>query len=208
MLKYSRTFRLREGGVECSAEGLTVAGFSLLVKVGDTAWKIRAPDETEKGLSKIYCAPIKLSQKLAGLEVVAQALTKGHTALAQIATLLLKIPDPEDISLGPSATSDNLANLFAAGWLEKDWAASKHPRTGTAPNPGWFAPVDDGGTDTESRASSAKPNESFSQYALTGDRNDCFRICSDLALPTSDFGISFRRCILACTSNGNSGFPE
>jgi hypothetical protein len=40
------------------------------------------------------------------------------------------------------------------------------------------------------------------------NRNDCFRICSDMALPTKDYGIQFHRCVLACMSNGSSGFPS
>ena len=38
--------------------------------------------------------------------------------------------------------------------------------------------------------------------------DSCFGRCSDLALPTRDFGISFQRCVLACKSGGNSGFPD
>ncbi len=41
-----------------------------------------------------------------------------------------------------------------------------------------------------------------------GNPPDCRRICSELALPTSDFGVAFQRCMLACTSNGNSGFSK
>jgi hypothetical protein len=40
------------------------------------------------------------------------------------------------------------------------------------------------------------------------DRSICRARCSDLAVPTGDFGIQFQRCILACESGGNSGFPE
>jgi hypothetical protein len=40
------------------------------------------------------------------------------------------------------------------------------------------------------------------------EHEQCIAKCSDLALPTEDFGIQFRRCVLACLSGGNSGFPE
>jgi RHS repeat-associated protein len=36
----------------------------------------------------------------------------------------------------------------------------------------------------------------------------CRKRCSELALPTSDYGISFFRCMLACQSDGKSGFDE
>ncbi|WP_298255853.1 hypothetical protein [Bradyrhizobium sp.] len=39
-------------------------------------------------------------------------------------------------------------------------------------------------------------------------KDDCIRRCSDLALPTPDYGIQFQRCMLACMSGGNSGFPR
>ena len=39
-------------------------------------------------------------------------------------------------------------------------------------------------------------------------RVDCHSRCADLALPTKDYGIQFQRCVNACMSNGNSGFPR
>ncbi len=42
----------------------------------------------------------------------------------------------------------------------------------------------------------------------SGDPAQCRAICSSLALPTRDFGTSFFRCLAACTSGGNSGFPK
>jgi RHS repeat-associated protein len=43
---------------------------------------------------------------------------------------------------------------------------------------------------------------------LCNSKQYCIDRCTDLALPTKDYGISFFRCILACESGGNSGFPE
>jgi hypothetical protein len=40
------------------------------------------------------------------------------------------------------------------------------------------------------------------------NRMDCHSKCADLALPTKDYGIQFQRCVLACMSNGTSGFPS
>lgn len=65
-------------------------------------------------------------------------------AKAQVAALLLRLPDPPPVvdvcSLAPERQrlADDLA---ACGLLrtDADWDA-KHPRTGTAPNPGWLAP--------------------------------------------------------------------
>ena len=54
------------------------------------------------------------------------------------------------------------------------------------------------------------PDRGSTNVALLsgGDRAVCRARCSALARPTSDFGIQFQRCILACESGGNSGFPE
>jgi hypothetical protein len=40
------------------------------------------------------------------------------------------------------------------------------------------------------------------------NKDDCISRCVDLALPTTDYGISFHRCMLACMSGGSSGFPR
>ena len=70
-------------------------------------------------------------------------MSDGELARAQIAALLLQLPDP------PAAAGARLGDLerrrlaleLAAGGLLKtdaDWD-DKHPRTGAPPNPGWFA---------------------------------------------------------------------
>ena len=78
--------------------------------------------------------------KRGGLAVVAAALQSGNIAKAQVAALLLRLPEPVT---GPTRSArEGLAQeLFACdlrnaedGWDEK------HPRTGSPPNPGWFAP--------------------------------------------------------------------
>jgi hypothetical protein len=38
------------------------------------------------------------------------------------------------------------------------------------------------------------------------NKDDCISKCVELALPTTDYGISFHRCMLACMSGGSSGF--
>jgi len=39
-------------------------------------------------------------------------------------------------------------------------------------------------------------------------KDDCISKCIQLALPTTDYGISFQRCMLACMSGGSSGFQR
>jgi len=82
-----------------------------------------------------------------GLGVVAEALNRGEIARAQVATLLLKLPDPGRVDAATSAGLRKLAVLLESGWIAKDWDPSKHPRVGAPPNPGWFASTDGGAAD-------------------------------------------------------------
>jgi hypothetical protein len=43
--------------------------------------------------------------------------------------------------------------------------------------------------------------------AANSKRDYCIQRCIPLALPTYDDGVSFQRCVLACMTDGNSGFP-
>jgi hypothetical protein len=82
-----------------------------------------------------------VAAKIGGMETIARALNNGKLALAKIATVQLRFPDPphrkgesvkERVSLA--------AELYWSALLkaDDDWN-DKHPRTGTKPNPGWFA---------------------------------------------------------------------
>jgi len=80
---------------------------------------------------------------------VVEALNNGEIARAQIAALLLKLPDPATAnSFAPAVAK----RLHDGGWLLKYWEPDKHPRTGTPPNPGWFAPTDGGSGDSTDAA--------------------------------------------------------
>ena len=136
-----RHFRLYRQGVDCDATGLVVGGIALLERARGTSgpWRVRARTELEDELSAAYRAPIDLERKLAGLGVVAEALTRNDLARAQVATLLLQFPDPP--SMAKAAHGETLIEeLFVSGLLKDDDFETKHPRTGTPPNPGQFAP--------------------------------------------------------------------
>jgi hypothetical protein len=87
----------------------------------------------------------QFDRKIDGLCAVARALDRGDLVHAQIATLHLQIPDP--LRSGHSGRSiheiyDLVRQLRAYELLKEDWDPAKHPRTGTPPNSGWFAPTD------------------------------------------------------------------
>ena len=141
----ARCFRLRPGEIECDAEGLRVGGVALLARDAAGAWRRRDARDLGRALSKRYGFPVAVECKQGGVDAVAAALTSGDLARAQIAALLLRLPDPPPSSGVPSDGMQKLrlaAELDACGLLkvDADWD-EKHPRTGTPPNPGWFAPT-------------------------------------------------------------------
>ena len=130
----TRTFRLQAGGVECDAGGPRVGGAQLLESVGAfpavRRWRPLAQSEIDRILSRAYGVEIRASDKRGGLTVAAEALNTGELARAQIAALLLRLPDPALSKLDPGARNEQLACLRESGLLAKDWNEDDHPRTG------------------------------------------------------------------------------
>jgi hypothetical protein len=82
----------------CGAQGVFAGGVAQLKLVGNTnakpEWRPRPTSELNRDLSKTYGLPIDSGAKVGGLSTIARALSRGDIALAQIATVLLRIPDP------------------------------------------------------------------------------------------------------------------
>ena len=93
-LSFARHFRLRPGGVECDAEGLRIGGVALLARDAKGAWGRHDERDLSRELSKRYGFPLDIERKRKGVDVVAAALANGELARAQIAALLLQLPDP------------------------------------------------------------------------------------------------------------------
>jgi hypothetical protein len=140
-----QTFRLAFEGIRCDEDGLFVGSTPTLRRSpradGFAFWSVRARDELNDELSQRYGLPIEIDSKRTGLEGVARALQGGDLALAQIATLLLRLPDPPPLNKGaPAVPSEELAKrLFESGLLKGDWDPNLHPRTDQSPNSRWFA---------------------------------------------------------------------
>ncbi len=125
----------RRGALECDAQGLRVAGVALLAKTRFGRWVTR-PQTRSGPRSRISDGVgIDADAKMGGLNVVAEALNRGEIARAQIAALLLKLPDPGRVDPRSAAGLSKLAVLYHAGWMAKDWDASKHPRVARRPIP-------------------------------------------------------------------------
>ncbi len=140
---FMRFFRLADGGVQCGDDGLFVGSTPILrrsPRPGGGGWAARPSDELERDLSACYGLPIDVAAKREGLAGVARALERGDVALAKIAALLLRFPDPPSLAKdAPERGSRELAErLFESGLL-KEWDESKHPRLGGPPNRGRFA---------------------------------------------------------------------
>jgi hypothetical protein len=138
-----RLFRLAPGRIECDENGPRVGGAPLLTRDADGAWTTRDEGDVSRELSKLYGFPLDIGCKREGLGVIARALERRDLARAQIATLLLKLPDPraaEGPAVGALQKRRLASDLAACGLLKaEDGWDEQHPRTGTSPNSGWFA---------------------------------------------------------------------
>lgn len=105
-----------------------------------------------------------------GLATVASALNRRDLCRASIAAVHLRIPDlPDPFARLAMETEDLLIKVEARAdqLLRGDWNPAEHPRAGTSPNPGWFAPTDGGGTEPAANADKDTPLR-----LPPGERND------------------------------------
>jgi hypothetical protein len=139
------------GAVSCGVNGVFVGDVPLLQTGGGTGanrqWAVRPISELNEELSAQYGLPIDVAAKANALALIAAALNRGDLAMAAIATVQMQFPDPP-LTKGRE-TENELSRrgleLHRSGLL-KFWDPEKHPRAGTPPNPGEFAPVP-GGTE-------------------------------------------------------------
>lgn len=117
-------------------------------------WGIRPMRELNNELSALYRLPVDAARKANALQLIATALNHDDLAMAAIATVQMQFPDPPWLAKGAETCEEmarRAAELCRSGLL-KFWDPAKHPRVGTPPNPGWFAPVGE-----ESEASNIVP---------------------------------------------------
>jgi hypothetical protein len=121
-------------GLAFSDDGLLL-GRTLVIERRDGRFVVRDRDEIERLLQCGY-GNIEVADWLVpGLAVVARSLNADDQCLARIAAVHLKIPDlPSCIAREAMEAEDRIIRYT-------DWDPEKHPRTGTPPNPGWFAPT-------------------------------------------------------------------
>src|ERR1700730_12690309 len=138
------------GRVSCSANGVFVGEVPLLEKQSlggaHAHWTVRSISELNNELTTCYRLPIDIASKANALALIAHAFNRGDFTMAAIAAVQMQLPDPPPLTNGVESANKVLrraVELRLSGLL-KFWDPAKHPRIGTPPNPGWFAPVDEG----------------------------------------------------------------
>jgi hypothetical protein len=141
-------WRLSAGGDQncglcCTEDGLFIGGTPLIERHGG-AYVVRPQADLDRLFDRAYGVQAIAARVMPGLATVAAALGRNNLALAQIAAVHLRLPDlPDAVACAALEAEDLLIKRGSAGWDE-----SSHPRAGTPPNPGWFAPHPGGQTRT------------------------------------------------------------
>jgi hypothetical protein len=147
-------------GLACTNDGLLL-GRTPLIERRDTQFVVRNRSEIERLLSRAYMAGPRVDRIMSGLLTVARALNADDQCLARIAAVHLKIPNLQDTIARDAMESEDCLIKYARDEGEDsddDWNPALHPRTGTPPNPGWFAPTG-GATDESSPVQTAQNDD-------------------------------------------------
>jgi hypothetical protein len=129
-------------GVSCDREGIFVGDVPLLTRSAGE-WAVRPVPALNDELSACFQLPIDVTRKSGALTLIATALNREDLAMAAIATVQMQFPDPpsmeQDAETDARVIHRRAIELWRSGLLKADWDPTQHPRTGTKPNPGWFA---------------------------------------------------------------------
>jgi hypothetical protein len=129
-------------GLACTDDGLLL-GRTPLIERRDGRSVVRERDEIERLLKRAHPGEPAVDRLMPGLATVASALNANDQCLARIAAVHLKIPDlPNQATRNALEAEDSLIKYARDQGGNIDWNPALHPRTGTPPNPGWFAPTD------------------------------------------------------------------
>jgi hypothetical protein len=167
MIHEFRLSPLGKGGISCDQGGAFVGAVPMLVRThkhGRDEWRPRDCDVLSKEMSAQYGLPVDMSSKTGGLRAIANAFNDGDMARAQVATLLLRMPNPPSLSKGAPSRQEMIklaGELHWSGVLKADWDPDQHPRwPAHAPDSqgGRFAPKgDDPAAGQSAGATSARP---------------------------------------------------
>ena len=140
-------WRLREAddknlGLAFSDHGLLI-GRTPLIEKHDGQFVMREQRDIERLLSSAYRSEVSANGLMSGLATVARALNANDQCLARIAAVHLRVPDIADRAARDAMEAMDVFIKYARyeGGGDSDWNPALHPRAGTPPNPGWFAPT-------------------------------------------------------------------
>jgi hypothetical protein len=128
-----------------------VLGRTALIERRNASFVVRERSEIELLLGFAYRMKLSVDRLMPGLATVAAALNVNDQALARIAAVHLRIPDLPDQAARDAMEAVDVLIKSA------DWNPALHPRAGTPPNPGWFAPT--GGAGSESFSTRTAQND-------------------------------------------------
>lgn len=140
-------------GVSCDANGAFVDFVPLLKRVyesGRGVWKRRSCEELSDEIGLNWDLPFDIRSRTEGLNTIARALNEGDVARAQIAAVLLAIPEPPSLEKRASSHSARIKfirDLHEGDLIKADWDSDEHPRwpAGTPDGRGGeFAPKGEG----------------------------------------------------------------
>jgi hypothetical protein len=135
-------------GLACGDDGLLL-GRTPLIERRDGKFVARQQQDIERLLTCAYRSEVRADRLMSGLATVARALSANDQCLARIAAVHLRIPDiPDRTARDAMEAADVLTKYARHEGGDSNWNPALHPRTGTPPNPGWFAPTDESGQES------------------------------------------------------------
>jgi hypothetical protein len=116
-------------------------GETSLVERRDGCFVVRARNEIDRLLKCAYGGEVPIDWLMAGFARVASALNANDLCSAHIAAVQMRVPDLASPAARDALAREDSLIKYArdGGACSADWNPALHPRTGTAPNPGWFA---------------------------------------------------------------------
>jgi hypothetical protein len=158
-------------GLACSDDGLLL-GRTPLIERRDGKFVARQQQDIERLLTCAYRTEVRADRLMSGLATVARALSANDQCLARIAAVHLRIPDiPDRTARDAMEAADVLTKYARDEGGDSNWNPALHPRTGTPPNPGWFAPTGDGGESSPVRTAQNDDSTRLSDASLGVSEN-------------------------------------
>jgi hypothetical protein len=172
--------------ISCGTHGAFVGNIALLKRMrgddGRHTWIARSVAELNAELTSCYRLPVDVSIKSGALALIANALNRGDVAMAAIAAVQMQFPDPPttgDVSV--EALMQLALELQRSYLLKGAWDPTKHPRRGSPPNRGWFAPVEGESTSSQVDSGRPRPNISPKGWPSNYHRSQALEYLKDIA---------------------------